>query len=51
VGEVWATGDNVMIGFLNDPATTRDAIRDGWLRTGDVGHIDSDGFVFLSSGP
>lgn len=47
VGEVWATGDNVMLGFLKDPAATRSVIQDGWLKTGDMGRIDMDGFLFL----
>jgi acyl-CoA synthetase (AMP-forming)/AMP-acid ligase II len=47
VGEVWAHGDHVMIGFLNDPAATRAVIKDGWLKTGDMGRLDRDGFLFL----
>jgi long-chain acyl-CoA synthetase len=48
VGEVWVAGDNVMLGFLNDPDATRGVIYDGWLNTGDMGRLDDDGFLFLS---
>ena len=48
VGEVWVRGANVMLGFLNDPAATNEVIRDGWLGTGDMGHRDADGFLFLA---
>ncbi|HUR75297.1 MAG TPA: long-chain-fatty-acid--CoA ligase [Sporichthya sp.] len=48
-GEVWVRGDTVMKGYLNKPDATADTITsDGWLRTGDVGHLDSDGFLFIS---
>ncbi len=48
VGEVWVRGPGVMLGFLDDEDATRDVIRDGWLRTGDMGHVDGEGFLFLA---
>jgi long-chain acyl-CoA synthetase len=47
-GEVWVHGPNVMLGYWRDEAATAAAIRDGWLRTGDMGRMDRDGYVFLS---
>ncbi|MBB1472352.1 AMP-binding protein [Luteimonas sp. MC1782] len=47
-GEVWVRGDNVMSGYWRDAAATAAVLRDGWLRTGDIGHLDDDGFLFLA---
>ncbi|MGY0798296.1 class I adenylate-forming enzyme family protein [Lysobacter sp. A286] len=47
-GEVWVHGPNVMQGYWNNPAATAAVMRDGWLRTGDIGHLDDDGFLFLA---
>lgn len=47
VGEVWAQGPNVMLGYWKDEALTRSVLRNGWLRTGDLGFLDQDGFLFL----
>ena len=47
VGEVLARGPNIMLGYWNNEALTRECLRDGWLRTGDVGHMDEQGYVFL----
>lgn len=48
VGEVVARGHAVFAGYLDDPAATAAAIRDGWLRTGDLGRKDDDGFVYIA---
>ena len=48
-GELQLRGDNVMLGYYNAPQKTADAVTvDGWLRTGDLGHRDADGFYFVT---
>jgi long-chain acyl-CoA synthetase len=47
VGEVLARGPNVMAGYLDDPASTKAVLQDGWLHTGDLGRLDSDGHLSL----
>lgn len=47
-GEFWVRSDQLMTGYLGKPEATREAItQDGWLRTGDAGHLDEDGFVYI----
>ncbi|WEK04815.1 MAG: long-chain fatty acid--CoA ligase [Candidatus Devosia phytovorans] len=46
-GELQVKGPQVMPGYFNDDAATAEAFSHGWLRTGDVGHMDEDGYVFL----
>lgn len=47
-GEVLTRGPHVMKGYWNAPAATADAVRDGWLHTGDLGEIDADGFLSIT---
>ena len=48
-GEVWLRGPNVMAGYANRPAETAAALTDdGWLRTGDGGYLDEEGYLFLT---
>ncbi|WP_240230623.1 long-chain-fatty-acid--CoA ligase [Devosia lacusdianchii] len=46
-GELQVKGAQVMAGYYENPEATNEAFMDGWLRTGDVGHMDEDGYVFL----
>lgn len=47
-GEIISRGPHIMQGYWQDPAATAEVIRDGWLHTGDLGHIDDDGFLFIT---
>lgn len=46
-GEVWARGGNFMMEYWNRPDETDKAFRDGWYHTGDEGHLDKDGYLYL----
>ncbi len=47
VGELCLRGPSVMDRYVNEPEATHEALRDGWLHTGDMGLIDEDGFVYF----
>ena len=47
IGEVVVCGDVVMAGYWDQPEATAEAVRDGWLHTGDVGSFDADGYLTL----
>lgn len=49
VGEVIARGDNIMMGYFADDEGTSNAIRNGWLYTGDLGTVDGEGYIFLTA--
>jgi long-chain acyl-CoA synthetase len=46
-GEIIIRGDNVMAGYFRSPDDSAAALRDGWLRTGDIGYLDSAGYGFI----
>ena len=47
-GEIWVRGPQVMKGYLNNPAATSETLAaNGWLRTGDIGRVDENGFFFI----
>lgn len=46
-GEIWAAGDNIMQGYWKDPEMTASVLAGGWLRTGDLGYQDEEGYFYL----
>lgn len=47
-GEIWVKGSSVMKGYYGMPDETSQVLKDGWLKTGDLGYIDKDSFVYLT---
>ena len=48
IGELCVRGNNVMLGYWNQPAATAEVMRHGWLLTGDIGYADPDGYVYIT---
>jgi long-chain acyl-CoA synthetase len=46
-GEIVIKGDNVMLGYWNNPTATAESIKDGWLHTGDMGYMGEDDFLYV----
>jgi long-chain acyl-CoA synthetase len=47
VGEIWFRGPSLIRGYWNQPEVTAETIVDGWLRSGDIGMLDEEGFIYV----
>lgn len=47
-GEIWVKSKSVMLGYYKNPEETEKTLKDGWLKTGDLGYVDEDGYVYIT---
>ncbi|MBQ4097093.1 MAG: AMP-binding protein, partial [Clostridia bacterium] len=47
-GEIQVKGDNVMLGYMDPEANAAAFTDDGWFKTGDIGHMDNDGYIYIT---
>ena len=47
IGELIGRGQNIMLGYYENPEATEEVLKDGWLHTGDLASVDEDGYIFL----
>lgn len=48
IGAIWLAGDNIMLGYYNEPVETAKVLVDGWLNTGDLGYVDARGKIVIT---
>lgn len=48
IGELWVSGDNIMLGYYNAPDTTKKVLQNGWFNTGDLVYLDTQGRLVIS---